>query len=134
VCAINGVAAGGGVGLALAGDLVVAAKSAYYYLPIFPSLGAVPDMAATSVLPRAIGYARTFGLALTGEKLPAQTAKEWGLIWDWVDDQRLAAEARRLAHRLLAMPHHASLEARAIFAAAERNTLAQQIYLERARQ
>jgi 2-(1,2-epoxy-1,2-dihydrophenyl)acetyl-CoA isomerase len=134
VCAINGVAAGGGVGLALASDLVVAAKSAYFYLPFIPSLGAVPDMGATWALPRAIGHARTLGLALTGEKLPAQTALEWGLIWACVEDDSLEAEARRLARQLAAMPDHAILEARAIFAAAERNTLAQQLDLERTRQ
>lgn len=134
VCAINGVAAGGGVGLALAGDLVVAAKSSYFYLPFFPSLGAVPDMGATWALPRAIGRARALGLALTGEKLPAQTAQEWGLIWACVEDDRLETESRRLARRLAAMPRHSILEARAIFAAAETNTLAQQLDLERARQ
>ncbi|MFA7556227.1 MAG: enoyl-CoA hydratase-related protein [Hydrogenophaga sp.] len=134
VCAINGVAAGGGAGLALSGDLVVAAKSSYFYLPFFPSLGAVPDMGATWALPRAIGRARALGLALTGEKLPAQKAQEWGLIWACVEDDRLEAESRRLARQLAAMPSHAILEARAIFAAAERNTLPQQLALERARQ
>lgn len=134
VCAVNGPAAGGGVGLALAGDLVVAAKSSYFYLPFFPSLGAVPDMGATWTLPRAIGRARALGISLTGEKLPAQTAQEWGLIWACVEDERLEVESRRLARRLAAMPRHAILEARAIFAAAETNTLAQQLDLERARQ
>ncbi len=134
VCAVNGVAAGGGFGMALAGDLVVAAQSSYFYLPFFPALGAVPDMGATWVLPRAIGRARSLGLALTGEKLPAQTAKEWGLIWNCVEDDRLEAESRRLARQLAAMPHHAILEARSIFAAAEKNTLAQQLDLERRRQ
>jgi 2-(1,2-epoxy-1,2-dihydrophenyl)acetyl-CoA isomerase len=134
LCAVNGVAAGGGVGLALAGDLVIAAKSAYFYLPFFPSLGAVPDMGVTWALPRAIGLARTMGLALTGEKLPAQTAQEWGLIWACVEDDRLEAESWRLARQLAAMPPHAIGEARAIFAAAQDNTLAQQLGLERARQ
>lgn len=134
VCAVNGVAAGGGVGLALAGDLVVAARSAYFYLPFFPALGAVPDMGTTWALPRAIGRVRALGLALTGEKLPAQTAQEWGLIWACVDDERLDAESRRLARRLAAMPPHAIQEARAIFAAAETHTLARQLDLERARQ
>jgi len=134
VCCINGVAAGGGVGLALAGDLVLAARSAYFYLPFFPSLGAVPDMGATWALPRAIGLTRALGLALTGDKLPAQIAQEWGLIWACVDDDRLDAECQRLARQLAAMPAHAILEARAIFAAAETNTLVQQLELERARQ
>lgn len=134
VCAINGVAAGGGVGLALVGDLVVAAKSSYFYLPFFPSLGAVPDMGATWAMPRAIGRARTLGLALTGDKLSAQKAQEWGLIWACVEDERLQDESRRLACQLAAMPHHAILEAREIFTVAETNTLAQQLDIERARQ
>ncbi len=134
VCAINGVAAGGGAGLALAGDLVIAAKSSYFYLPFFPALGAVPDVGITWVLPRAIGRARALGLALTGEKLPARTAREWGLIWACVEDDQLEAESVRMARQLARMPQHAILEARAIFAAAERNTLAQQLDLERSRQ
>ncbi|MFT3804466.1 MAG: enoyl-CoA hydratase-related protein [Burkholderiaceae bacterium] len=134
VCAVNGVAAGGGAGLALAGDLVIAAKSAYFYLPFFPALGAVPDMGLTWTLPRAVGRPRALGLALTGEKLSAQTAQEWGLIWACVEDDRLEAESRRLARRLAAMPAHAIEEARAIFAASERNTLARQLDLERDRQ
>lgn len=134
LCAINGVAAGGGVGLALAGDLVIAAKSAYFYLPFFPSLGAVPDMGATWTLPRAIGLARSVGLALTGEKLPAQTALEWGLIWACVEDEHLEDESRRLALQLASMPAHAILEARAIFAAAHKNSLPEQLALERTRQ
>lgn len=134
VCAINGVAAGGGAGLALAGDLVIAAKSSYFYLPFFPALGAVPDMGITWALPRAIGRARALGLALTGEKLPALKAQEWGLIWACVEDDQLEAESVRLARKLAEMPHHAILEARAIFAAAETNTLVQQLELERARQ
>lgn len=134
VCAINGVAAGGGVGLALAGDLVVAARSSYFYLPFFPALGAVPDMGATWTLPRAIGPARALGIALTGEKLTATKAQEWGMIWACVDDGQLEAETLRLARQVAAMPSHSIREARAIFAAAETNTLAQQLELERARQ
>lgn len=134
LCAVNGVAAGGGAGLALAGDLVIAAKSSYFYLPFFPALGAVPDMGTTWALPRAIGRVRALGLALTGDKLSAQRAQEWGLIWACVEDDQLEAESLRLARQLAGMPHHAIVEARAIFAAAERNTLAQQLALERSRQ
>ena len=134
VCAINGAAAGGGVGLALAGDIAIAARSAYFYLPFVPALGLVPDMGSSWVMPRAIGRARALGLALTGDRLPAQKAADWGLIWDCVDDGELKAEARRLALRLAAMPAHAVAEARALFAASEANTLAQQLALECARQ
>lgn len=134
VCAVNGVAAGGGVGLALAGDLVVAARSSYFYLPFVPALGAVPDMGSTWVLPRTIGRARALGLALTGYKLPAATAQAWGLIWDCVDDECLAAEAGRLARQLAALPAGAVEETRAILAAAEVNDLPAQLALERERQ
>lgn len=134
VCAINGVAAGGGVGIALAGDLVVAARSAYFYLPFFPALGAVPDMGASWVMTRTIGRARTLGLALTGHKLSAQQAAEWGLIWACVEDDRLQDEAWRLAVQLAALPAHAIVEARELVASAERNSLAQQLDYERERQ
>ena len=134
VCAINGAAAGGGVGLALAGDLVLAARSAYFYLPFVPALGIVPDMGATWLLPRAVGRARALGLALTGHKLPAQKAAEWGLIWDCVDDEQLPAAALQLARLLAQLPGHAVAEARALFAAAEGHTLPQQLALERDRQ
>lgn len=134
VCAINGAAAGGGVGLALAGDLVLAARSAYFYLPFVPALGIVPDMGSSWVLPRAVGRARALGLALTGHKLPAQKAADWGLIWDCVDDEQLPAAALQLAQQLAQLPGHAVAEARALFAAAEGHTLAQQLALERDRQ
>jgi 2-(1,2-epoxy-1,2-dihydrophenyl)acetyl-CoA isomerase len=134
VCAVNGVAAGGGVGLALAGDVVVAARSAIFYLPFVPALGAVPDMGASWALPRAVGRARALGLALLGDKLDAARAADWGLIWACVDDASLAEEALTLATRLAAMPAHAIAEARALFAASERNNLAQQLALERERQ
>jgi 2-(1,2-epoxy-1,2-dihydrophenyl)acetyl-CoA isomerase len=134
VCAINGAAAGGGVGLALAGDLVIAARSAYFYLPFVPALGIVPDMGSTWVLPRAVGRARALGLALTGHKLAAQKAVDWGLIWDCVDDEQLPAAALQLARQLAQLPGHAIAEARALFAAAEGHTLPQQLALERDRQ
>jgi len=134
VCAVNGVAAGGGVGLALAADVVVAARSAYFYLPFVPALGAVPDMGASWALPRAVGRARALGLALLGDKLDAPRAADWGLVWACVDDGALMEEAWTLATRLAAMPAHAVAEARALFAASERNNLAQQLALERERQ
>lgn len=134
VCAINGVAAGGGVGLALAGDMVLAARSAYFYLPFVPALGAVPDMGASWVLPRAIGSARALGLALTGEKLTAQRAAEWGLIWDCVDDEQLQGQAQTLACQLAALPAHAIAEVRSLFAASASNSLGVQLALEAQRQ
>ena len=134
VCAINGVAAGGGVGLALSGDMVLAARSAYFYLPFMPSLGLVPDMGSSWLVPRAVSPARALGLALTGEKLDAQRAAEWGLIWACTDDEILQEAARALALRLARLPAHAILEARALASAAGRNSLEQQLILECERQ
>ncbi len=134
VVAINGIAAGGGAGLALAGDMAIAARSAYFYLPFLPSLGVVPDMGVGWVMTRTIGRARAMGLALTGNRLSAEQAADWGLIWACVDDDRLPAEALALTRQLAAMPAHAVAEARALFAATESNSLAQQLAYERARQ
>lgn len=134
VCAVNGVAAGGGFGIALAADIVIAARSAIFYLPFVPALGIIPDMAASWSLVRSVGRARAVGLALTGEKLPAEKAAAWGLVWDCVADEDLPAHAMQLARQLAALPGGVIDETRALFDAAERNTLAQQLQLERDRQ
>lgn len=134
VCAVNGAAAGGGFGLALAGDMVIAARSAFFYLPFVPALGIVPDFAAARAGVRTVGRARTAGLMLTGRKLAAEKAADWGLIWDCVDDDKLMDEAMALARQLAALPAHAIIEARALLDAAQRNTLTEQLELERQRQ
>jgi 2-(1,2-epoxy-1,2-dihydrophenyl)acetyl-CoA isomerase len=91
-------------------------------------------MGASWVLPRAVGRARTMGLALTGSKLSAETAAQWGLIWACVDDAVLQAQALQLATQLAALPAGAITEARQLFAAAESNTFEDQLALERSRQ
>jgi 2-(1,2-epoxy-1,2-dihydrophenyl)acetyl-CoA isomerase len=103
VCAVNGVAAGAGANIALACDLVIAARSASF-VQSFSRLGLVPDSGGTWFLPRLIGPARTMGLALLGEKLAAQQAVEWGLIWKAVDDDKLMSEASSLARALAEGP------------------------------
>jgi enoyl-CoA hydratase/carnithine racemase len=103
VVAVNGPAAGAGVGLALMGDVVVAARSARFVLS-FVKLGAALDGGATAFLQRAIGAPRTRALALTGEPLTAETAAAWGLIWKVVDDDALMGEAFALAERLAEGP------------------------------
>jgi len=103
VARVNGVAAGAGANVALACDLVIAAKSAKF-IQSFSALGLVPDSGGTWVLPRLVGQARALGLALTGESLPAETAAEWGLIWKAVDDEALDAEVNALAARLASLP------------------------------
>jgi 2-(1,2-epoxy-1,2-dihydrophenyl)acetyl-CoA isomerase len=106
VCAVNGAAAGGGCGYALAGDIVLAARSAYFLQP-FANIGLVSDVGATWLLPRLIGKARATGMILLGERIPAETAAEWGMIWQAVDDDCLMDEAEAMARRLAAGPTEA---------------------------
>jgi 2-(1,2-epoxy-1,2-dihydrophenyl)acetyl-CoA isomerase len=99
VVAVNGAAAGAGVGIALAGDIVIAARSARFILS-FVRLGAALDGGTSLFLQRSIGAARARALALLGEPLAADTAAEWGLIWKAVDDADLFAEAMAVAQKL----------------------------------
>ena len=103
VCAVNGVAAGAGANLALACDIVLAAKSASF-IQAFCKIGLVPDSGGTWSLPRLVGMARAKGLALLGDKLPAETAADWGLIWQAVEDDALMAEAEKIAARFAKGP------------------------------
>ena len=112
VAAVNGVAAGGGIGLALACDIVLAARSAYFKQVFVPQLAVIPDVGNTWHLPRLVGPARARALMLLGDDLDAVDAAEWGLIWDVVDDGRLLEEALAIARRLAAnsMPATAALK------------------------
>ena len=103
IARVNGVAAGAGANIALACDLVIAAKSAKF-IQSFAALGLIPDSGGSWHLPRLVGQARALGLALTGEPLPAETAADWGLIWKCVDDDSLDAEVDALAARLASLP------------------------------
>lgn len=131
VVAVNGVAAGGGVGLALSGDIVVAAKSANFIQVFGPRLGLVPDMGCTWFLPQLLGRARARGLALLGDRLPAEKAAEWGLIWAAVEDKALLDEAMGLARRLASGPTTAFARIKEVMDAAAFNTLEEQLELER---
>jgi len=91
ICAVNGVAAGAGANIALACDIVIAASSAAFIEP-FCRLGLVPDTGGTYFLPRLVGTARAMGIALLGDRIPAQQAADWGLIWKCVDDAKFAEE------------------------------------------
>lgn len=134
VAAVNGGAAGAGASLALACDVVLAARSAFFLFPFMPRLGIVPDMGATYFLPRMLGSARAMALSLIGERLPAATAAEWGLIWRCVDDAALADEARALAQRLAQAPAHAAPELRRAWTMSARQDLQAQLDYEEARQ
>ncbi|AVZ05331.1 1,2-epoxyphenylacetyl-CoA isomerase [Acinetobacter calcoaceticus] len=130
ICAVNGVAAGAGANIALACDLVIAAKSANF-VQAFCRLGLVPDSAGTWFLPRAVGHARAMGLTLLGDKLPAETAKEWGMIWDVVEDTELKTKVTELAERLAKQPTFGlSLIKKAIHQSSN-NTFDEQMLLER---
>ena len=130
VCAVNGVVAGGGVGVALACDIVVAAKSASFIQVFGPNLGIVPDIGCTWLVPRLVGRARALGLALLGDRLPAEKAAEWGLIWQAVEDAELAATAGALADRLAAGPTTGFGLIKKALQASEGNDFAAQLAVE----
>jgi 2-(1,2-epoxy-1,2-dihydrophenyl)acetyl-CoA isomerase len=102
IAMVNGVAAGAGANIALGCDLVIAAKSASF-IQAFSKIGLVPDGGGTWLLPRLVGRARAIGLAMTGDKLPAEQAAAMGMIWQCVDDAALLETTTALAQRLAGM-------------------------------
>ena len=129
ICAVNGVAAGAGANLALACDIVLAAKSASF-IEAFSKLGLIPDTGGTWHLPRLIGPARAMGLAMLGEKLSAEKAEAWGLIWRCVPDDVLMDEALAMAKHFAAAPTKGLAFTKCAFQASYANTLEQQLQLE----
>ena len=103
IARVNGVAAGAGANIALACDLVIAARTAKF-IQSFSALGLIPDSGGSWHLPRLVGQARALGLALTGETLPAEKAAEWGLIWKAVEDGQLDTEVDAVAAKLASLP------------------------------
>ena len=106
VCAVNGIAAGAGVSVALACDIVIASRSAAFVCA-FSKVGVVPDSGATWNLPRAIGLQRAKAMAFLGDRISADTAEQWGMIWRCVDDEQLMPEATKLAQHLARQPTRA---------------------------
>ena len=100
VNAINGIAAGGGVGLALSGDIVIAAESAKFKLVFGPNLGIISDVGSSWFVPNLIGRARANGMGLLGDSISSEQAKDWGLIWDAVSDGELLSKSIEIAERL----------------------------------
>jgi 2-(1,2-epoxy-1,2-dihydrophenyl)acetyl-CoA isomerase len=129
IAAVNGVAAGAGANFALCCDMVIAARSASF-IQAFSKIGLVPDCGGTWLLPRLVGRARALGLAMTGDKLPAEEAVRIGLIWQCVDDAALMDSALALAQRLAAMPSKALAETRRAIDAAMPMGFADAITLE----
>ena len=130
IARVNGVAAGAGANIALACDLVIAARSARF-IQSFSAIGLIPDSGGSWILPRLIGQARAMGLALTGEALPAETAEQWGLIWKCVDDDSLDAEVDALAGKLAALPPLGLSAIKAIIRSTWERTLDQELDLQR---
>ncbi|NIE67394.1 2-(1,2-epoxy-1,2-dihydrophenyl)acetyl-CoA isomerase PaaG [Burkholderia sp. Ax-1719] len=130
IAAVNGTAAGAGANLALACDIVLAARSASF-IQAFVKIGLVPDSGGTWFLPKRVGMARALGLAMTGDKLSAEKAESWGLVWQVTDDAELAASATTLAAQLAKQPTRAIVATREALRASATNTLAQQLDLER---
>lgn len=129
IAAVNGMAAGAGASLALACDMVLATQSAGFMLP-FAKIGLIPDTACSWLVPQRLGQARALGLAMTGQKLPAAKAAQWGLIWDAVADDAFAGAVDALAQQLAQMPTRALVRTRQAMQAGRTNTLEQQLTLE----
>jgi 2-(1,2-epoxy-1,2-dihydrophenyl)acetyl-CoA isomerase len=130
ICAVNGIAAGAGANFALACDIVLAARSASF-LQAFAKIALVPDCGGTYWLPRLAGSARAMGMAMLAERVSAEDAERWGLIWKCVDDDKLMDEAGKLAQTLASGPTHTyGMIKKAIYASAT-NTIDAQLDLER---
>ncbi len=132
VTAVNGAAAGVGMSIALMGDMIVAARSAYF-LQAFARIGLVPDGGSTWLLPRLIGLARAKELSLMAERLPAEKALEWGLINRVSDDAALMDDALVLARRLADGPTSLAM-IRQLYWQSPHNTYEEQLDLERSTQ
>ena len=128
--AVNGVAAGAGANVALACDIVVASESASF-IQAFCKLGLVPDAGGTYWLPRLVGDARAMGLALLGDKLSAQQAADWGLIWRAVPDAEFTATVDQLAHHFATAPTLGLARTKQAIYASATNDLEAQLALER---
>ena len=130
ICAVNGVAAGAGANIALACDIVLAARSAKF-IQSFANIGLIPDSGGSWVLPRLVGQARALGLALTGEPLPAERAADWGLIWACLDDADLMPQADALAAKFARGPTRGLAEIKRLIRTAGSFALPEQLERER---
>jgi 2-(1,2-epoxy-1,2-dihydrophenyl)acetyl-CoA isomerase len=130
IAEVNGVAAGAGANIALACDIVIAARSAKF-IQSFSAIGLIPDSGGSWILPRLVGQARAMGLALTGEPLSAEKAAEWGLIWKCVDDEALGSEAVSLAAKLASLPPLGLAAIKGIIRSTWQRTLDEELLLQR---
>ena len=130
VGAVNGIAAGAGANFVLCCDIAIAAKSASF-MQAFTKIGLMPDMGGTFFLPRLVGTSRAMGMALLAEKLSAEQAAAWGLIWKCVADDQLQKEAEAIAHKLALMPPMGLQMTKRAIRESTRNTFVEQVTLER---
>ena len=130
IARVNGPAAGGGFGLALACDITIASNSAFFVATFGPNLGIVPDMGATWSIPLRVGRARALGLTLLGDRISAGQAVEWGLIWSSVDDDQLDDETARVAAVLKRSSPSTVTRIRQTVDAAIHNSFSEQLDLE----
>jgi len=130
IAAVNGVAAGAGANIALACDIVIAARSANF-VQAFSKLGLIPDSGGTWFLPRLVGDARAMGLTLLGNKLPAEQAAAWGLIWQCVEDAELAQTVDALAKQFAVAPTRGLAATKAALRRSWQHSLKEQLDLER---
>jgi 2-(1,2-epoxy-1,2-dihydrophenyl)acetyl-CoA isomerase len=130
VAAVNGPCAGAAVGIALAADIVVAARSAYFYEP-FVGIALVPDAGNTQFLSRMLGRVRASGMMLLGDRIPAEKALAWGLLWDVVDDADLAATAEAICARMAKLDAAALAGTKRLIDRASESGIDEQLALER---
>ncbi|MDG2230158.1 MAG: enoyl-CoA hydratase-related protein [Paracoccaceae bacterium] len=129
ITALNGAAAGAGANLALAADVVIAAKSSYL-MQAFTRIGLIPDAGGTYIMPRAMGMAKAMGAALFAEKITAEQADKWGLIWEAVDDDAFKAQWMARAAQLASGPTLAYSHLKQALRASTENSFDEQLALE----
>lgn len=129
ICAVNGVAAGAGANIALAADIVLAARSAKF-IQSFCKVGLLPDSGGTWILPRLIGRSRAMAIAMLGEPVTAEQAQDWGMIFKCTDDDKLMDEALTLARHLATQPTMGLSLLKKAMNASSNNSLEEQLYLE----
>ena len=130
IARVNGVAAGAGANIALACDMVIAARSARF-IQSFSAIGLIPDSGGSYILPRLVGQARAMGLALTGEPLSAEKAEEWGLIWKCVEDDALDSEVDAVAAKLASLPPLGQAAIKSIIRSTWDRSLDEELHLQR---
>ncbi|CAD6561376.1 1,2-epoxyphenylacetyl-CoA isomerase [Paraburkholderia hiiakae] len=131
IAAVNGPCAGGALGYALAADIVLCSRSAYFLVAQITQLGIVPDLGINWVLGRALGRPRALGMALLGDRIAGEQAEQWGVVWRCFDDAELMTQALAMAKKLAALPSEAIVECRRLVDDASQMSMKQSLAAER---